>query len=138
MNHSPNTGALQIVHVHTPYLRADALTDGALIDVTTTAREAGYLLPFALTKGAWDEAVAWDEANCRDDQDQSGRLWDVLWLARRAARRVGHGMSRIAFEVLRVPNEPDALDAVTTTLHVHIGPGDAHEAVLTVLLPHED
>lgn len=134
MNHSPDTGTFQIISVYT---RAEAIADGALIDVSATATEAGYLIPVALTRAAWEDAVAWEESNTAY-QDVSGRLWDVLWMARLAAGRVGHGMTRIAFEVLRVPNTPDALAPVLTTLHLHIGPGDDGEAVLTVLRPDED
>lgn len=119
------------------YTRAQAIADGVLVDVTRTAREAGYRVPVAMTAGAWADAVAWDEDN-QGLQDPDGRLWDVLTLATHTARRVGPGMSRVAFGVLRVPNEPDAIDPVLTTLHLHMGPGDAGEPVLTVLLPLED
>lgn len=134
MNHSPDTGTFQIISVYT---RAEAIADGVLVDVTATAAEAGYLLPVAVTRAAWEDAVAWEESNTAY-QDVSGRLWDVLWMARPAAARTGYGMTRIAFEVLRVPNTPEAVEPVLTTLHVHIGPGDGGEAVLTVLRPDED
>lgn len=134
MNHSPDTGTFQVIHAYT---RAEAIGDGVLVDVTDTAREAGYLLPVAMTAAAWAEAVAWDESN-RAPQDVAGRLWDVLWMARPAAARTGFGQTRIAFDVLRVPNVAAATEPHGVTLYVHIGPGDDGHAVLTVLLPHED
>src|ERR1700694_4913366 len=36
------------------YSRAEALEDGALIDVTSTTREAGFLIPVALTRAVWE------------------------------------------------------------------------------------
>ena len=44
------------------YTRADALADGQLIDVTQTAKEAGFRLPVALTRPAGADCVAWGEA----------------------------------------------------------------------------
>ena len=35
------------------YTRADAIRDGALIDVSATAREAGFKFPVALTAAVW-------------------------------------------------------------------------------------
>jgi hypothetical protein len=47
-----------------------------LIDVSPTAREAGFKYPVALTAAAWAKCVAVPPgALC---QDEAGRLWDVL------------------------------------------------------------
>ena len=35
------------------YTRAQALADGVLVDVTTTAQEAGIKYPVALTRAVW-------------------------------------------------------------------------------------
>jgi hypothetical protein len=35
---------------------SEALADGVLVDVTETAREAGFVIPVALTRAAWDRA----------------------------------------------------------------------------------
>jgi hypothetical protein len=40
------------------YTRADALRDGVSIDVSATAREAGFKYPVALTAAAWAKCVA--------------------------------------------------------------------------------
>lgn len=118
------------------YTRAQAIDDGVLVDVTASGREAGFSVPVALTRGAWDEAVAWDESNA-GYQDESGRLWDVLMMGRLAAARA-RTAQRITFTVLRVPNTPTDLEPTALELSLHIGPGDAGEPVITVLLPHED
>lgn len=36
------------------YTRAQALEDGELVDVTETAREAGFKLPFAVSRALWN------------------------------------------------------------------------------------
>lgn len=121
--------------IHT-YTRAQALADGALIDVTETAHEAGFRWPVALTAAAWADAVAWDEDHGAH-QDVSGRLWDVLTMARLATQRGGRG-DRASFQVLRVPNTPRATRPTLTTLHLLCGPGDTGEPVLTITCPDED
>ena len=65
------------------YTRAQAIEDGVLVDVSETAREAGFRWPVAMTSAAWADCVAWsEEDNQRQvNQDESGRLWDVLWSA---------------------------------------------------------
>jgi hypothetical protein len=37
------------------YTRFDAIADGALIDVSAVAREAGIRFPVALTRAVWEE-----------------------------------------------------------------------------------
>ena len=61
------------------YSRAQALADGVLIDVSSTAREAGIRFPTAVTRAVWDGYVRVPPGvEC---QDEAGRLWDVLWSA---------------------------------------------------------
>ncbi|WP_402377969.1 DUF6573 family protein [Isoptericola rhizosphaerae] len=121
-----------VIHVTS---RADLITSGDLVDVSPTAREAGFRHPVALTRAAWQDAVAWSEENDAP-QDVSGRLWDVLAMAHHAARS-SRG-PRAVFTVCRVPNAPSAIDPEMTTLHLHVGPGDTAAPVLTILTPHED
>lgn len=123
--------------IHT-YGRAEAIADGILVDVTETAREVGFSIPVALTIGAWDDCVAWSEADSHRQtyQDESGRLWDVLWMAVQAARK-GSG-ERLAFQLYRVPRGGRSSRPRLTSLHMVIGPGDTGEPVITILLPGED
>jgi hypothetical protein len=118
--------------IHT-YTRAQALADGVLIDVTETAREAGILHPTALTAAAWAECVCVPEGV--DDQDEVGRLRDLLWMLRLEARRRRDGASETHFE-LWVRNNGWAHDLVR--LKAVCGPGDELEPVITVMLPDED
>jgi hypothetical protein len=70
------------------YTRAQALADGVLVDVTATAREAGFVWPVALTAALWADIqnIALRLAGVAD---VAGRLWDVLWMACCAMRRAG-------------------------------------------------
>jgi hypothetical protein len=114
------------------YSRAEALEDGVLIDVTSTAREAGFRIPVALTRAVWDSYVTVPPKVVA--QDERGRLWDILWMASLAARR-----NRDAGEVhftLSVRN--DNRQPRPRKLKCAVGCGDEGEAVITILLPEED
>ena len=123
--------------IHT-YSRAQAIEDGLLVDVSEIATEAGFRLPVAMTRTAWGDCVEWSEEDSRRQtyQDQSGRLWDVVWMAAQAARR-GHG-DRLAFQLYRVPRGGRSVRPRLVTLHLHIGPGDDADPVITIMLPDED
>lgn len=129
----------EVIHA---YSRNQAITDGELIDVSETAQEAGFRCPVALTRAVWADCVAWSEADTRHKgipQDQSGRLWDVVWMAYLAIfRQRALGESRAVFSLYRVPRQGRGIKARLTRLKVLAGPGDAGELVLTVMLPEED
>ena len=71
------------------YTRAQAIEDGVLVDVTETAREAGFKIPVALSRSVWERLVALPEGY-RGFQSESGRLWDVLWMARHYTLRASN------------------------------------------------
>jgi hypothetical protein len=121
------------------YSRAQALADGVLVDVSEVAKEAGFRVPVALTTGVWERAVAWSAADTarQTPQDESGRLWDVLWMAYVAARRASGGC-QVPYQLHVVPRGGRATRARLLTLHMQIGPGDDGEAVITITLPGED
>lgn len=122
------------------YSRADALADGQLIDVTETAKEAGFLLPAVITSAAWADCVVWGEAEKARKatcQDETGRLWDVVYMAFRAAKD-NRSASRIQYAIHRVPREGKGVAPRRVELILSIGPGDSGEPVLTIMLPSED
>lgn len=121
------------------YTREQALDDGMLVDVTDTAAEAGFRLPVALTRAAWSDCVEWTEADSKRQayQDESGRLWDVLWMASIAARR-NRGGDRARFQLYRVPRGGRGVKPRLVTLEMHIGGGDQGEPVITIMMPEED
>lgn len=124
------------IHIYT---RAQALEDGVLVDVTAVAKKAGFGVPVAMTTAAWSDTVEWTDADNKRQttQDQSGRLWDVAWMAYLAVRRSGIE-PRKAFQVLRVPRGGGGVRPRLTTLHIQIGLGDEGEPVITIMQPHED
>lgn len=115
------------------YSRREAIEDRVLIDVTETAREAGFRYPVALTSAAWATCVSISAGvEC---QDEPGRLWDVLTMLRHASSRSRGGESTLCFDVLvlndRTCPKPVRLKAVC-------GPDDDMSPCITVMLPGED
>jgi hypothetical protein len=113
------------------YTRADALNDGVLIDVTPTAREAGFVVPVAITQALMGDIETIPES-LQGIADVSGRLWDSLWMGWLA--------------ITRNPDKDDdlfyQLHMPTTTKRLYwikmvIGPGDAGEPVITLMRPDE-
>ena len=127
-------------NVISTYSRAQAIEDGVLIDAGAMAREAGFKWPVALTTAAWADCVAWSEDDSKHQvhQDQSGRLWDVLYMASHAIRTSKESGDRLLFQFYRVPRDGRSTKAELVTLKLIVGPGDTGEAVITILLPDED
>jgi hypothetical protein len=122
------------------YTRAQAIEDGVLVDAGPMAQEAGLRWPVAITATAWIDSVAWSEPDSLRQvyQDQSGRLWDVLFMAAHAIRRQTRERNEILFRLYRVPRDGQARRPRITTLKLVIGPGDDGEPVITILLPGEN
>jgi hypothetical protein len=127
-------------NVISTYTRAQAIEDGVLVDVGSTSQEAGFKWPVALTVGAWADCVAWTEDDSRQQiyQDESGRLWDVLYMASHAIRTSKRSGDRLLFQLYRVPRDGQSTEAVLVTLKLIVGPGDTGEPVITILLSNED
>lgn len=106
------------------YTRAQAIADGVLVDVSPTAREAGFRFPVAVTEAVWRGVVEATAAN----RDTAGQLWDLLQIMRLAGRRSTG--SRVDFQV--------STNGKTHDLYALCGPGDTPEPVITVMLPEED
>jgi hypothetical protein len=115
------------------YSRAQALEDGELVDASQLAREAGVRYPVALTRAAWGHCVALSPAAKRAGNDETGRLWDVLWMMANAVRRRPEG-SEVLFELYCVTTD---VRASRVRLRAVMGPGDDAAPVLTVMLPEE-
>lgn len=125
----------EVIH---SYTRAQALSDGVLVDISETAREAGFRFPVAVTSAVWSDCIEWtDKDNKRQKtcQDQAGRLWDVVWMASRATRMGGN---LLYFDMFRVPRGGRARAPQRVKLKMTIGPGDNGEPVITIMQPSED
>ena len=75
------------------YTRKQAIADGFQIDVTKTAQEAGIKYPMFLTRAVWDAYVTVPPDVTA--QDEAGRLWDIVWMARFGMLRARPGVDRI-------------------------------------------
>lgn len=104
------------------YTREQAIADGVLVDVSATAREAGFTVPVALTAAV--------SADLNHQGDREGRLWDLLWMGRLAARR--GGQETLYTLIMPVGRKK------RYTAKLHVGPGDTGEPVITILRPDED
>ena len=117
------------------YTRAEALEDGVLVDVTTTAKEAGSRYPVALTRAVFEKYVR--VPNGVSCQDEDGRLWDILnmllWGIRRAK---GKNSDCVRFTVHVA--QAEGARPTSVELKALCGPGDEAEPVITVMLPDED
>ncbi len=122
------------------YTRAQAIEDGILVDVSETAREAGFKIPVAVSRTVWDRLVALPEGY-RGFQDEAGRLWDVLWMARFHALRASDS-DRVRMCVLVRDIRKDLRDSHRPPRRhfpiVAIGAGDRGEPVITVMFPEDD
>ncbi len=122
------------------YTRAQAIEDGILVDVLETAREAGFRIPVAVTRTVWTRLVALPEGY-RGFQDERGRLWDVLWMARHYALRASDS-NRVTMCVLVRDVRKDLRDSNRAPRKhfpiVAIGGGDEGQPVITVMFPEDD
>lgn len=122
------------------YSRAEAINDGVLHDVSELAREAGFVLPVAITAACWADCVAWSATDSERQvhQDETGRLWDVLFMASIAIRSTQDGSRMLRYAIERIPRDGRATRSETQALKLIVGPGDHSEPVITIMLPYED
>ena len=122
------------------YTRRQAIEDGVLVDVSETAREAGFNIPVALSRSVWERLVALPEGYC-GFQSESGRLWDVLWMARHYALGAAD-RDRVTMSVLVRDIRKDLSDSERPPRRhrpiVTLGAGDRGEAVITIMFPEDD
>jgi uncharacterized protein DUF6573 len=117
------------------YTRAQALEDGVLVDVSEMAKEAGIKFPVALTATVYGKYVEIPEGVI--GQDVAGRLWDILWMFRRAAGR--HQGDTLQFQLYVRNHDREQLTREDlVTLKAVCGPGDRGKPVITIMLPDED
>jgi hypothetical protein len=117
------------------YTRAQAVADGFQIEVTKSAREAGITFPVFLTRSVFDQFVTVPPGVT--GQDEAGRLWDVVWMLRLAARRTTAGKPRLMF-ALYVRNDnraPRLVKLIATCGPLDI---DDPQPAITVMMPDED
>jgi len=112
------------------YTRQDALRDGVLVDVSDMAREAGFKWPVAIT--AEVQGIIDNIPPSQSHQDTAGRLWDVLWMGSRAAKRGG---TETLYRLICHHGRKTYL-----TLKMVRGPHGPHNPApcITIMMPWED
>ena len=122
------------------YTRRQAIEEGFLVDVSETAREAGFKIPVAITRTVWNRLVALPEGY-RGFRDERGRLWDVLWMARHYTLRASD-RDRVTMCVLVRDIRKDLRDSNRAPRKhfpiVALTAGDAGEPVITIMFPEDD
>jgi hypothetical protein len=117
------------------YTRSQAVADGVQVEVTKTAQEAGIRFPVFLTRAVYDAYVTVPPGVT--GQDEAGRLWDLMTMARFAILRCRPGCDRLPV-ALYVRNDNRAPRLVRLT--AVCGPLDIDDPqpAITVLLLDED
>ena len=130
---NPGIEGMETVIASVTLARAESLADGALVDVSPMAREAGITYPVVLTAALHADVAAVPDHQSWQSYD--GRLWDVLTLFRAAVKGL-------------IPSAGDD-QCRTYTLIMHVGsrtfyrvsavcgPGDDLEPVITLMQPGE-
>jgi hypothetical protein len=135
MNTHPNDLAEIFGQPVYTYTRAQAIADGFQVEVTKTAAEAGIRFPLFLTRAVYDAYVTVPPGVT--GQDESGRLWDIVWMVRFAIIRSRPGVDRLPV-ALYVRN--DDVRSRLVKLVATCGPVDIDDPspAITVMLPDED
>ena len=117
------------------YTRAQAVADGVQVEVSKVAQEAGIRFPVFLTRGVYEAYVTVPDGVT--GQDESGRLFDIVWMLRFAILRSKPGTDRLPV-ALYVRN--DNVRSRLVKLVATCGPLDMDDPspAITVMLPDED
>ena len=123
------------------YTRAQALEDGTLVDVSDTAREAGFRWPVAVTAEVW--ALIEQIPDQYSHEDVQGRLWDVLYMLHMAIKspkqRGGPNDVVVKKDAVETHYRLTLHHAATAdadgelVLKALAGPGDQGEPVITIM-----
>jgi hypothetical protein len=114
------------------YTRQEAIEDGVLVDVSETAKEAGFKYPVAVTRSIWNEIIEPDAIAQTHGEDAPGRLWDVLWMLKCASRNSSG--DTLIYSLLATKDGRKHI----RKLKAVCSPGDMPEPVITIMLPEED
>lgn len=118
------------------YSRKQALADGVQVDVSTTAKEAGFITPVFLTETVFREYVKVAEGV--SGQDEEGRLWDILTMLHHACHKSGVGENRLAFQVAVRNSDHKPAELISLVAECGAKDFDDLTPAITVMMPDED
>jgi hypothetical protein len=133
MTASATEGFGEVIYAYT---RKQAIEDGGQVAVPVeTSQEAGLKFPVFITREAWNKYVLVPEGVIA--QDESGRLFDLLWMLRFAIQRCHQDGNTLLFQ-LYVRN--DNTKARLVTLKCMVGPVDVDDPrpALSIMMKDED
>ena len=116
------------------YTRKQALEDGVLIDVSKSAKEAGFKVPVAVTNGLYFEYIEPSEELKQQGQSAIGRLWDVLFILHLKILNCPKANMIIYSVAFAKENEKTEF----VNLKAVIDGGDDGNPVLTIMKENED
>ena len=117
--------------------RAEAITEGTIIDVSELGRQVGFKWPVAMTKAVWEDSVSWSDEDSEQQvpQNQKSRLFSVVGACADYVRTRGPKADRMRFRINRIPRDGISRGAQQRLLQVVAHPGDDGEPVLTIRIP---
>ena len=118
--------------------RAQALADGALIDVTETSKEVGFKVPVTISEALHNRMIP-TKAEAAIGQDYDSRLWDVLWVAAFTIKLADRGTDIVTFTFALQETDAQSGLPQNTDLRLRIvcGSGDEGEPVVTIGFPED-
>ena len=122
------------------YTRSQAIEDGFLIDVSKTAKQAGFKIPVAISIIVWESYIAWNDKdnNRQTIQNTEGRLWDVLYMCYVAIKKAATNSASLLYQLHVIPKNGKSTKPKLVTLKAVIGGGDNGDPVITIMIPEED
>ena len=117
------------------YTRKQAIEDGVLVDVSHTAKDAGFVCPVAVTDRVWHDIT---HGPSKNKTDIAGRLWDVIYMLLLNIRKQPASGGCIIYYDLIMPVEGVESEDNLYRLKSIAGLGDEGELVITIMLPNED
>jgi len=116
------------------YTRAQAIEDGALVDLTAQARTCGFTVPVAMTATLFADCEAWARGSDWGRGEPTPEQF-VQWLLCFACETIRVSRA-INTDRLTLPLAHFAGCPKSAVLH--IGPGDDAEPVITLMYPGEE
>jgi len=119
------------------YTRQKALDDGVLVDVSDFVSDFGFIVPVAVTATLFNGYILPSAKLVEAGQTSESRMIDLLVILLLKIIARPH-TDRITFNVSFDMDAGEGSESRLVQIIAAIGPGDAGEPVLTIMLPEDD
>jgi len=109
----------------------ESILNPTLVDVTSTARKAGFWMPVTLTRAAWGLL-------CGSQNKRSELLWTALRMGSFSLLEANEEVVELVYFIHRVERKPRAWPPKRIWLKLAISKDNNGKAVVTISLPSED